>query len=307
MRLSARVPATSANLGPGFDCFGLALDLCNEVTIDTGAEPRVTWEGEGADELPTDGTDVVSRAVAHTLRRRRELHPEAAVPPFALHGVNRIPIERGLGSSSAAVVAGTALASALLGSAGFGEDRYAMFATAAELEGHPDNAAPAVYGGLTVIAEGHVRRFDVAPEIVPTVLIPPVRLQTGRARSALPDRVPLADAVANVAHGALVVQALVRGDLDLLRVALRDRLHQAARLALVPDVREVFEGLQRSMPVCVSGAGPSLLAFPSQPADLPELGGGWRVLRLPPRSRGVEVAAHTGGPPAGGRSTTPGV
>ncbi|HZP90279.1 MAG TPA: homoserine kinase [Actinomycetota bacterium] len=298
MRLTARVPATSANLGPGFDCFGLALDLCNDVTLDTDAEPRVTWEGEGEDELPTDGTDVVSRAMRATFERQARLHPEASLPPYALHGLNRIPIERGLGSSSAAAVAGAALASALLGPAGFGEDRYATFACAAELEGHPDNAAPAVYGGLTVIADGRVRRFEVAPEILPAVLIPSVRLPTGRAREVLPERVPLVDAVANVAHGALVVQALVRGDLDLLQIALRDRLHQAARLALVPQVREVFEHLERSMPVCVSGAGPSLLAFPSDPSALPELGEGWRVLRLPARSRGVEVARDPGEEPA---------
>ncbi len=304
MRLTARVPATSANLGPGFDCFGLALDLCNEVTIDTGLEPGISWEGEGEDELPTDGTDAVSRAIVHTLRRQAKLHPGAAIPPFALHGVNRIPLERGLGSSSAAAVAGTALASALLGDAGLGDDPYATFACAAELEGHPDNAAPAVYGGLTVIADGHVRRFEVAPEVVPTVLIPSVRVPTEHARGVLPERVPLVDAVANVAYGALVVQALVRGDLDLLRVALHDRLHQAARLALVPEVREVFERLERSIPVCVSGAGPSLLAFPSDPATLPELGEGWRVLRLSPRSRGVELIAGPDGEPASGSSRT---
>src|SRR5687767_3632388 len=149
MKLTARVPATSANLGPGFDCFGLALDLCNEVTVDTEAEPGVTWDGEGADELPTDGTDMVSRAIAHTVELQRRIHPGADVPAFGLHGLNRIPLERGLGSSSAAAVAGVALARILLGPAGF-DDPTTTFAYASELEGHPDNAAPATFGGLTV-------------------------------------------------------------------------------------------------------------------------------------------------------------
>jgi homoserine kinase len=290
MRLTARVPATSANLGPGFDCFGLALDLCNEVTMDTDAEPGVIWEGEGADELPTDGSDMVSRAITRAVESQRAIHPSASIGPFALHGVNRIPLERGLGSSAAAAVAGTALASSLLGPAGLADDPQAIAVNAAELEGHFDNAAPAAFGGLTVIAEGFVRRLDVHERISPVLLIPEeVRLATAEARRALPETVPLDDAVFNVGHGALVVHALVTGDLDLLRVALRDRVHQAVRLALLPEVRDVFEELGRSVAVCVSGSGPSLLAFERLGADVPDPGEGWRVLRVPVRATGVEI------------------
>jgi homoserine kinase len=289
MRITARVPATSANLGPGFDCFGLALDLCNEVVVDTDAEPGVSWEGEGADELPTDGSDMVSRAIAARVTTMARSHPGAALPPFSLHGVNRIPLERGLGSSSAAAVAGVALADELLGTAGFGRDPFSTFAYAAELEGHPDNAAPATYGGLTVIAEGVVHRLDVAAGIEPVALVPPARLATDAARRALPDSVALGDAVYNVAHGALAVQALVTGDRELLRVALHDRLHQAVRLSLVPDVREVFEDLSGRLPVCVSGAGPSLLVFPEPGGSVPDPGDGWRVLSVPVRAAGVQV------------------
>jgi homoserine kinase len=288
MRLTARVPATSANLGPGFDCFGLALDLCNEVVLDTEAEPRVSWDGEGAGELPTDGTDLVSRAIAATMRARHQA--SASVASFALHGRNRIPLERGLGSSSAAAVAGIALARELLDPAGPEADPHATFVSAAELEGHPDNAAAATYGGLTVIADGFVRRFDVPDAIAPVVLVPPIRLATGEARHALSESVPRRDAVFNVAHGALTVHALATGDRDLLRVALRDRLHQAVRLSMVPVVREVFEELERTVPVCVSGAGPSLLAFPERGRSLPDPGGGWRVLSVRVRPAGVEVA-----------------
>jgi homoserine kinase len=174
---------------------------------------------------------------------------------------------------------------------GFGHDPYSTFAHAAELEGHPDNAAPATYGGLTVIADGFVHRLDVAATIEPVALVPPVRLATDAARRALPDSVALGDAVYNVAHGALAVQALVTGDRELLRVAMHDRLHQAVRLSLVPDVRAVFEELDRGLPVCVSGAGPSLLAFPEPGGSVPDPGDGWRVLSVPVRATGVQVVA----------------
>jgi homoserine kinase len=288
MRLTARVPASSANLGSGFDCFGLALDLCNEVTIDTDAEPSVTWEGEGAEELPRDGTDLVSRAIASAVRAQARHAPDASVPPFALHGHNRIPLERGLGSSSAAAVAGTALADAALGAAGW-DDRSTTFALAAELEGHPDNAAAATYGGLTVIADGVVRRLDVAPSVAPVVLVPPDRLPTAEARRALAGSVARDDAVYNIAHGALTVHALTTGDHELLRVGLRDRLHEEARLSLVPAVREVFEKLRRSLPVCVSGAGPSLLVFPQDGVSVPDPGDGWRVVPMAVHAEGVTV------------------
>ena len=285
MRLTARVPATSANLGPGFDSFALALDLCNEVVLDTEGEPGVSWEGEGADELPTDGTDLVSRAIASVLRRH-SAHP---VPSYSLLGVNRIPLERGLGSSAAAAVAGTALASALIGAGQV--DVGSLSVAAAELEGHPDNAAAAVYGGLTVVADGYVHRVDVAPSVSPVVMIPAdVRMPTEQARSVLPEIVPLADAVANAAHASLVVQALVSGDLELLRIALGgDRLHQAARLALVPNVAEVFTHIAHRSPVCLSGSGPSLLAFEGPDAPIEEPGEGWSVLRSSVRLTGIEV------------------
>ena len=289
MRVTVRVPATSANLGPGFDCFGLALDLCNEVTADTEAEPGVTWEGEGANELPTDGSDMVSRAIALTLAKQELHHPDAALPAFALHGVNRIPVERGLGSSSAAAVAGVAVARTLLGPAGF-DDPSTTFAYASELEGHPDNAAPATYGGLTVFASGGVHRLDPHPGLDPVIVVPNVRLATSTARSALPPNVAREDAVFNIGHAALTALALVEGDLDLLLVALHDRLHEDVRASLVPETASMLEELRRrQLAACLSGAGPSILAFERDGHVVGDLPDGWRSLRPGVRTAGVEV------------------
>ena len=292
MRITVRVPATSANLGPGFDCFGLALDLCNEVTVDTEAEPRVSWEGEGADELPTDGSDMVSRAIAFTLGQQLHFFPDAALPSFSLHGVNRIPLERGLGSSSAAAVAGVALCRSLLGEAGGSDDPYTTFAYAAELEGHPDNAAPAAFGGLTVFApgSGYVHRLEPHRDLDPVVVLPDrLRLATGEARAALSNTVDRRDAVFNIGHAALAVIALTR-EPDLLLVALHDRLHEDARGALVPESAALLDDLRRRrIPACLSGAGPSLLAFEREGHAIGELPDGWRAIRPGVRSKGVEV------------------
>jgi homoserine kinase len=289
MRVTVRVPATSANLGPGFDSFGLALDLCNEVTVESGATPMVAWEGEGATELPTDGSDMVSRTIA-SIASRMGIEP----PAFALHGVNRIPLERGLGSSSAAAVAGVVAASALF-DLGWEDDRTTVFAAAAEVEGHPDNAAPAVFGGFTVaLPDGFVRRLEPHPDLRPVAIVPDIRLSTIEAREALAPEVSRADAVFNAAHAALVLEAITR-DPGLLAVALRDRLHEDARLRLVPEVADLMEDLRRvRVPVCVSGAGPTLLAFETD--DGPDLRPvlesrpTWRVLRPGVRASGFEVA-----------------
>ena len=281
MRVTVRVPATSANLGPGFDCFGLALDLCNEVSFDTGEDPAVSWRGEGADELPTDGTDLINDAL-------RRVAGDRPLPAFGMSANNRIPLARGLGSSSAAVVAGVAASLALLE-----EDPSPgrVFTHAAAIEGHPDNAAPACFGGFTIaLPGGGVRRLDPHPALRPVLLVPElVRLATARARAALPEVVARADAVYNVAHAALAVEALTR-DPALLADGLQDRLHQDARLELVPIVREVFDAVRAAgVPVCVSGAGPGLLAFPGEDQEVADPGTGWRVMPLAVRPHGFEV------------------
>lgn len=288
MRLSVRVPATSANLGPGFDCFGLALDLCNEVTLDTDASPEVRWQGEGVDELPTDGTDAVSLALAETARRHG-----AEPPTGAIHGVNRIPLARGLGSSAAAAVAGVALADAVLD---LRMERTEVLEVAAELEGHPDNAAAAVFGGFTMVVDQRVvARFDPDPDLRPVLLVPEtLRLSTEQAREVLPAIVARPDAVANAGHAALTAVALLH-EPGLLFAAMRDRLHEEVRLGLVPEALALFESVRaQGLPVCVSGSGPTLLAFEDGEHPVDDPGEGWRVVRVPVRSAGVEIASHEG-------------
>lgn len=281
MTIRVTVPATSANLGPGFDCFGLALELCNEVVLNLDAPPGVTFEGEGAGDLPTDGSDMISRSFGHVARVAG-----LPAPTFALHGVNRIPLERGLGSSAAACVAGIMLADHVLA---LGFDPDDVLDLAIELEGHPDNAAAAIAGGFTLAFGDGVLRLDAAPDLRPVALIPDVTLPTDQARAALTQTVSLADAVFNASHAAAAVVALTSVPAMLAEV-LGDRLHQDARLALVPPVKIVFDELRAAhIPVCVSGAGPTLLAFDLPGLDVPDPGEGWRVLRLPVRTSGARI------------------
>jgi homoserine kinase len=279
--LRVRVPATSANLGPGFDCFGLALDLCNEFVVEPDGS-GVTWEGEGVGELAIDGTDAVSTAAATVA-----IESGIGLPSFSLHGVNRIPLMRGLGSSAAATVAGVAIADRLLGLSLSASD-VVRFASA--LEGHPDNVAAATLGGLTLAYDRGIVRLDPSPELRPVVLLPDdLSLATSEARAALPAAISLADAVFTIGRAAIAVVALT-ADPAMLPEALKDRVHQPYRLPLVPAANELFRRLREAgVAVCVSGAGPSLLAFDLPDAPVPDPPAGWRSLRPDVRALGVEV------------------
>lgn len=286
MRLVVRAPATAANLGPGFDALALALDLWNEVEVDTEALPAVEVQGEGAEELPRDASNLVFRTMAWLGREAG-----GSFPPFALRCRNRIPLERGLGASAAAVVSGLLLADRLLGS-GLDPDR--ILEVAVDLEGHPDNVAACLRGGLALAYLGsagwRAERLEPHPTLRPVAVVPEhERLATADARRALPRDVPLTDAAYNAGRAALAVVALTERP-DLLSDALQDRLHQARRLPLVPAARAVFESLREAgVPVCVAGAGPSLLAFENDARRVPDFGPGWRVLRLQVASAGADV------------------
>jgi homoserine kinase len=257
-RVRVRVPATSANLGPGFDALGLALALHNEVEAAPAGEVAVTIEGYGAGELPEDERNVVVRGIrlAHDAAGRR-------FPGARVRCVNRIPPARGLGSSAAAWVGGLVAGNALLGGP---LDRQTLLALATRSEGHPDNVAAAIFGGLTVSCAAPAGVAAIALPVPPRLtwvsLIPEITSATAEARRVLPPTVPHADAVFNVQRVALLLAALQAGVPEALRTALDDRLHQPYRLGLFPWMPAVVTEAEKAGALgCVlSGAGPSLLA-----------------------------------------------
>lgn len=266
MRLGAdhvrvQVPATSANLGPGFDSLGLALGHHDHLEVRTLGtdEVRVDVVGEGAGEVPADERHLVVRAL------RRGLD-HVGVPRTGLHlsCTNRIPHGRGMGSSAAAVVSGLLAARGLVQDPGSLDDATVL-ALATELEGHPDNAAPAIYGGATVAwtSGGAARavRLEVHPDVETTVVVPVVRLATSTARGVLPATVPHADAASTAGRAALLVHALAT-DPTLLLDATEDRLHQESRSSVMPGTWDLVERLrERGEAATVSGAGPTVLVM----------------------------------------------
>lgn len=260
--MTVEVPATSANLGPGFDCLGLALDLTDEVTLSVGAVEGpdvVEISGECADTLPRDESHLI-------LRTARNYFAEVGyVPgPLRLQTTNRIPHGRGLGSSSAAVVGALRAGAAIVGAADAD-----LFQLAAGIEGHPDNVAPCLYGGFTAswyeANRGRSGYRCVAvpphPEILVTVALPHAELSTKQARGMLPESVPFRDAAANSARAALVMHAFTR-DPGLLLTATEDYLHQRYRASAYAESYALVGGLrERSVAAAISGAGPSVIAF----------------------------------------------
>ncbi|MDR7589917.1 MAG: homoserine kinase [Armatimonadota bacterium] len=260
MRLRVTVPATSANLGSGFDCLAMALDLRNEVEAALSDRPRVEVAGEGEDVLPRDERNTVYRA-AEAVAARAGVRDVA----FAFRCFNRIPLDRGLGSSAAARVAGIAAANRLLGSPLSPADLVRL---SAELEGHPDNVVAAWVGGVTVAVrdgEGGVCWQRILPDRFPSVVlcVPELRVPTGEARARLPAQVSLQDAVFNTGRAALLVAALYNGDFGALAVATQDRLHQPYRELLVPGFADAVAAAREAgaWGAALSGAGSSLVAF----------------------------------------------
>jgi homoserine kinase len=291
-----RVPATSANLGPGYDALGLALQLYDEVRVEVlpTAAPGVVdleVEGEGAGQVPLDATHLVHRSMARGFEVLGW-----PTPAVRMRCRNAVPHGRGLGSSSAAIVAGLAAARALVdgGSETLPDD--ALFALAAELEGHPDNVAPAVHGGFTIAyVEGgrsQAVSLPVDDRVVPVALVPPTPLETRVARGLLPDVVPHADAAANAGRAALLVAALT-GRPGLLLDATEDWLHQTYRAPAMPESVELVRELRdQGVPAVVSGAGPTVLALcETEGAHLvaAEAPPDWRALVLEVDRRGVRV------------------
>lgn len=269
--IRVRVPATTANLGPGFDALGLALRLHNTVALEEAEESWIEIEGEGAAALPRDTTHLAYRGALAVVEAARARGADmggtrgGGLPrAFHLRQHNRIPLARGLGSSAAAIVGGAAAANALLGKP---LDEQALIDLAAGMEGHPDNVAPAVLGGLVACVTteaGKVRYTRLVPKRLRVVVaIPEFAVSTAEARRLLPDQVPYRDAVFNVTRTALLVAALAEGRTDLLDEATRDRLHQPYRSRLVPGLDAVFAAARDAGAhgVALSGSGPTVVAF----------------------------------------------
>ena len=257
----ARVPASTTNLGPGFDVLGLALQLYSEVTLETTeTETQVIVKGVDADKIPSTPEHIAFRAVELVFEQSRSKRPKG----FKLKIENGIPAIRGLGGSGTAILGGLLTANALCGTP-FSNAELLNFAT--ELEGHPDNVAASLYGGLVVSAqentEVHTVRLSCPPILSIVLAIPDFPLSTEQARNVLPTSVGFADAVYNTSRSTLLIASIVTGQFEMLRVAMKDRLHQPYRTSLIPGFNDVAEAATAAgaLSVALSGAGPSIAAY----------------------------------------------
>ncbi len=298
--VTVRVPATSANLGPGFDTLGLALALYDELTVTVRAEKGAHVEviGVGAGEVPSGESNLVVTAIRHAFD-----HYEIEMPGLDLLARNAIPHGRGLGSSGAAIVSGIMAAKGLLeGVVDISADQLLGLAT--EMEGHPDNVAPALFGGLTIAwttADGpRHKKLIVHRGVSPVVFVPTATMSTALARSLQPASVPHADAVFNVSRSALLIAALIQSP-ELLLEATEDKLHQNYRASAMPETNALIQVLRKNgLAAVVSGAGPSLLVLASDPAqrlvaaDLvaKHAATPWQSLMLAVDFKGATVIAH---------------
>ena len=272
MQITIRVPATSANLGPGFDSLGLALDLWNDTVITLAIEYSVQINGEGRERLSPGENNMIIRSAQQLAERVGK-----RLPPFHVDSINRIPLSSGLGSSAAAKLTGLLGANILLGKPLLRDE---ILDLATEMEGHPDNVSPALLGGLVVstVEQGKVFAHKINVEnnhnslgsfgspFHITVAFPDFHISTKQARAALPDQVSMKDAVHNISRTVLLAEAFRNGDLDLLGKAMTDALHQRYRLALIPGGQQAMDAAKEAgaAAVALSGAGPSLIAFSTQ-------------------------------------------
>jgi len=298
-RVTVKVPATSANLGPGFDTLGMALSFYDELEVQVSADSTVFVEvnGEGAGEVPTDETNLVAKTIHYVFKKFGQ-----PLPGLRLKAHNIIPHGRGMGSSGAAVVSGIKAAQGLL--EGIVEiSNQQLLEMATELEGHPDNVAPALFGGLTIAWEDesgpHHKKLFVHRGVSPLELVPAHKMSTALARSLQPESVSHGDAVFNVSRSALLIAALTQSP-ELLMSATEDRLHQDYRAAAMPETEALIE-LMRSNghAAVVSGAGPSVLVLASDPFERIEAAKlaaenypQWRALLLAVDFKGATVVLH---------------
>ncbi|MDQ7095913.1 homoserine kinase [Desulfosporosinus sp. PR] len=259
-----KIPATSANLGPGFDCLGLALQLYNFIKVETGRPFQISLTGTYCEGISIDESNLVWRTMCYLWSRIN--YP---TPSVALTLENHIPPARGLGSSSAAIVGGLVAANALAGSP---LSTLELLQLANTLEGHPDNVTPALYGGITLAVpseEGILPRIlGQAGDLKAVVLIPDLRLKTEKARGILPPQVSRQEAVFNISHAGLLIDAFIRGEYSLLKEGMRDLLHQNQRAVLIPGMLETLKAAldAGAYGAALSGSGPTLIALAPEAA-----------------------------------------
>jgi homoserine kinase len=265
--VAVKVPATTANLGPGFDTLGLALSLYDDIVVSVREVPgvAVTVHGVGAGEVPTDESNIVVRAISRTFQAFG-----VRMPGLDVLAHNAIPHGRGLGSSGAAIVSGVMAAKGLL--EGIVEvDSHRLLTIATGLEGHPDNVAPALFGGLTIAwtadGEPQYKKLFVHRGVSPLICVPEGTMSTAVARTLRPVSVPHEDAIFNVSRSALLIAALIQSP-ELLLAATEDRLHQRYRASAMPETDALIATLRaEGFAAVVSGAGPSVLVLCSDPAE----------------------------------------
>lgn len=263
-KVTVRVPGTTANCGPGFDAIGMSCTIYNTLELVLSPEGRtvIEIEGEGSSQIPNDDRNIALQAVKAVLE-----HHQLTDVGIYIRLTNTIPLARGLGSSAAAIVAGLVAANAVTGNR---LSKQTLLEMATSIEGHPDNVAPAIYGGicLSVMHETGTKCLSFLPphNLGLVVAVPEFTLSTKVSRQVLPKTVPLKDAVFNVSRTALLVGALAKGDLAYLKYALEDRLHQPYRERLVPGMEAVFAAAvsEGALGVTISGAGPSLIAYTTE-------------------------------------------
>ncbi|MBP2633906.1 MAG: Homoserine kinase [Firmicutes bacterium] len=256
-----RVPGTTANCGPGFDSIGIACDIYNELEVTLLKKDTITIEivGEGKNSIPCDKRNVVWKSMQLLLKKAGQDYQGAHIKML-----NNIPLARGLGSSAAAIVSGLMAANIAIGNV---FDKQAILQMATEIEGHPDNVAPAIFGGITlsIMKEKQAETLSFMPgaDLKLVVAIPSFNLSTKAARKVLPVNIPMKDAVFNISRTALLVGALCKGDLSHLQSALDDKIHQPYREQLIPGMQDVFQGAIKNgaLGAVLSGAGPCLIAF----------------------------------------------
>lgn len=281
-RVTVEVPATTANLGAGYDCLGMALGLTNRIVLEVRGWSKsgheLVVEGEGAGELTADSDNRFIRGIEAAIREARGELPEGTI--WRIEMINHIPLARGLGSSAAATVGGLLAANALLGDALSSAD---LLRLATAIEGHPDNAAPALLGGFVASAvigdTVEAIRFDVPRGLRAVIFVPDLRLETSEMRRVLPATVPRADAVANLGRVAIGVAGIATGRRDILRILTEDRLHEPYRAAAYPQLpRLVADALAAgAIGACLSGAGSAIIAFTDTLAGVGRLESAFRA------------------------------